>query len=363
MERIIEVKLGERSYPIEIRRGLLGEVGSRLASVGFSGRVAVVTNQLVSGLYASTLIAGLEGAGFEPVLIIIPDGEEFKNLETLSGIYDSLIEMRFERTSPIIALGGGVVGDVAGFSAATYLRGVPYIQVPTTLLAQVDSSVGGKTAVNHPKGKNLIGAFYQPRGVYIDPDVLSTLEAREVRAGMAEVIKYGVIWDENFFESLEEMASGLGSNESLLDRETELIGAIARSCEIKAEIVGRDETESGLRSILNFGHTFGHAIEAGAGYGKYRHGEAVAIGMVMAARFSALLGLCDESVAGRVEALVKAVGLESAAPAIPAEEMYAAMKLDKKVTAAKIRFVLANSLGSVTLDEADEATLLHFLSE
>ncbi|MBE9529282.1 MAG: 3-dehydroquinate synthase, partial [Proteobacteria bacterium] len=283
----------------------------------------------------------------------------------LSGIYDTLIEHRFERTSAIVALGGGVVGDVAGFAAATYLRGVPYVQVPTTLLAQVDSSVGGKTAVNHPRGKNLIGAFYQPRGVYIDPDVLSTLDPRETRAGMAEVIKYGVIWDEKFFASLELVASGLaGGDTAILELATKdaLIEIIARSCEIKAEVVGSDETEKGLRAILNFGHTFGHAIEAEAGYGTYRHGEAVAIGMVMAARYSATLGHTEESTAKRTEALVEAFGLPTACPEIEPSVMMAAMKLDKKVSEARIRFVLTTGLGSVHLESVDEETLRRFLS-
>jgi 3-dehydroquinate synthase len=365
MERIIEVKLGERSYPIEIRRGIIGDVGRKLASAGFSGRVAVITNSKVAGLWAEPLLAGLKSAGLEPLVITMPDGEEHKTLDTLSTIYNTLIEHRFERTSAIIALGGGVVGDVAGFAAATYLRGVPYIQVPTTLLAQVDSSVGGKTAVNHPKGKNLIGAFYQPRGVYIDPDVLSTLDVRETRAGMAEVIKYGVIWDAKFFASLELVAFGLDGGDTAireLAAKDELIELVARSCEIKAEVVGSDETEKGLRAILNFGHTFGHAIEAEAGYGVYRHGEAVAIGMVMAARYSVVLGHTDESTAKRIETLVESFGLPTTCPEIEPSVLMAAMKLDKKVAGAKIRFVLTTGLGSVHLESVDDEVLRRFLS-
>ncbi|MEK7773341.1 MAG: 3-dehydroquinate synthase, partial [Deltaproteobacteria bacterium] len=278
----IRVELGQRSYPIHIERGLLSSIGTRLNDLGFKGRAAVVTNPRVGGLYAKAVCGALEAAGVVPAVITVPDGEEYKTLKEASKVYDGLIERMMERSSPVIALGGGVIGDLAGFVAATYLRGVPFIQIPTTLLAQVDSSVGGKTAVNHPKGKNLIGAFYQPRAVFIDPDALKTLDAREMRAGLAEVIKYGVIWDEGFFSFLEKNA------EKLLTPGDELITAIEMSCRIKAEVVGLDETESGLRSILNFGHTFAHAIEALSGYGTFKHGEAVAIGMHMAARFSAM---------------------------------------------------------------------------
>lgn len=353
----ITVELKERSYPIVIEDGLVSSVGEMMRGAGFSGRVAVVTNDRVSGLYGERLGAGLEEAGFSPVVITIGDGEEYKNLDTVSTIYDRLIENHFERQSPIVALGGGVVGDIAGFAAATYLRGVPFIQVPTTLLAQVDSSVGGKTGVNHPSGKNLIGAFYQPRAVYIDPQVLATLEEREMRAGLAEVVKYGVIWDSGFFEYLEEKA------ERLLEPSAELARAIERSCEIKAEVVGQDELESGLRSILNFGHTFGHAIETQSGYGTFKHGEAVSVGMIMAADFSFMLGLCAGEVKTRLRSLLSALGLPVNPPALSANLLMGSMKLDKKVSGAKLRFVLAEGIGGVVLKEVSEEELKRFFAE
>lgn len=349
--RTITVELGERSYPIMIKRGLLSEVGARMKDLGFKGKAAVVTNPLVGELYAGELLKGLKDSGFSPFLITLPDGEEYKTIEVATTVYDALIENKLERNSPIIALGGGVIGDLTGFVAATYLRGVPYIQVPTTLLSQVDSSVGGKTAVNHPKGKNLIGAFYQPRAVFIDPEVLKTLEAREVRAGLAEVIKYGIIWDPAFFAFLEENSS------ALLDLKGELTKAIERSCEIKAEVVGADETEQGLRSILNLGHTFGHAIEALSGYGTYKHGEAVAIGMYLAARLSAALGLCDSGVVERVKGLVSSVGLPTEPPEFAVEEWIESMRLDKKVSSEAMRFVLIKRIGTVSLEEVGEEDL------
>lgn len=352
--RTVRVELGERSYDISIERGLLREVGPMTAALGLKGRAAVVTNPTVAALYGEAVARSLEGAGFSPSFITVPDGEEYKSLEEAGKVFDSLISGRFERTSPVVALGGGVIGDLAGFVAATYLRGVPFIQVPTTLLSQVDSSVGGKTAVNHPKGKNLIGAFYQPRAVFIDPDVLKTLEAREVRAGLAEVIKYGVIWDERFFGFLEKNA------DALLKPGEEIIEAIVRSCAIKAEVVGKDEREEGLRAILNFGHTFGHAIEAFSGYGTFRHGEAVAIGMVMAAALSERLGGCHEC-APRITALLRRLGMPVSPPDIPAGPFIEAMRLDKKVSSGRIRFVLASGMGRVFLREVGEAELRDFL--
>jgi 3-dehydroquinate synthase len=348
-----------------IKGGLLSEIGSRLRDMGFSGRVAVVTNPVVEGLYAVNVMGGLKESGFDPVLITIPDGEGSKTLEVASSIYDELIEKLMERSNVIIALGGGVVGDIAGFVAATYLRGVPYVQVPTTLLAQVDSSVGGKTAVNHPRGKNLIGAFYQPRAVFIDPSVLSTLDAAELRAGLAEVVKYGVIWDKDFFGFLEKFAAVLaeptGPPESG-ESGGELIKAIERSCEIKAEVVSVDETEMGIRSILNFGHTFAHAIETGAGYGRFKHGEAVSIGMVMAAELSLKLGLCEGGVPGRVKGLLTALGLPVDLPELSPESLIESMKLDKKVAGGRLRFVLVAELGRVLLKEVDEEELRAFFS-
>lgn len=349
--RTINVELGQRSYPIMIKAGLLAEVGARMKDLGLKGKAAVVTNSLVGDLYGGELLKSLRDSGFTPFLVTLPDGEEYKTIEVATTVYDALVENRMERSSPIVALGGGVIGDMAGFVAATYLRGVPYIQVPTTLLSQVDSSVGGKTAVNHPKGKNLIGAFYQPRGVFIDPDVLKTLDAREVRAGLAEVIKYGIIWDESFFSFLEENA------QALLALGAELTRAIERSCEIKAEVVASDETEQGVRAILNLGHTFGHALEALSGYGTYKHGEAVAIGMTLASRLSAALGLCDSGVVDRVKGLVTSVGLPAEPPVFTADEWIESMRLDKKVSSEALRFVLIKSVGTVSVEEVGEKEL------
>ncbi len=357
MARIV-VELGKRSYPIEIEMGLLRGVGARLRGLGLSGPCAVVTNPLVNGLYGKALLNSLEEAGgFEPLLVTVPDGEEYKSLAEAGKLYDVLIENRFERGSPIIALGGGVIGDLAGFVAATYLRGVPYVQVPTTLLAQVDSSVGGKTAVNHPGGKNLIGAFYQPLAVLIDPATLRTLEKREVLAGLAEVVKYGIILDAAFFAFLEKNTDGLtGLHEDVI------IEAIKRSCEIKAAVVAEDELETtGRRAVLNLGHTFGHAIEALSGYGVYRHGEAVAMGMVMAAKLSVRLGLCAAGVAGRIEGLMRALGLPASPPPIDAEAFIESMRRDKKVVGGRLRFILIEDMGSVVLRDVEEKELREFL--
>jgi 3-dehydroquinate synthase len=260
-----------------------------------------------------------------------------------------------ERGSPVIALGGGVIGDLSGFVAATYLRGVPYIQVPTTLLAQVDSSVGGKTAVNHPKGKNLIGAFYQPKAVLIDPLVLKSLDIREKRAGIAEIIKYGVIWDKGFFEFMEE------DPDALLVQGNRLEKAIERSCAIKAAVVSADEREAGVRAILNFGHTFGHAIEAVTGYGTYRHGEAVAMGMCMASDMSRFLGLCQEKTAKRIKALVERAGLPAGVAGFDPEDIIQAMAFDKKVVSERLRFVLVTEIGSVVLKDVKEHDVREFL--
>ncbi|MBI5644131.1 MAG: 3-dehydroquinate synthase [Deltaproteobacteria bacterium] len=353
--RTINVELGDRSYPIVIKRGVLTQIGSRMSELGLKGKAAVVTNPTVGDIYADRVMKGLKAAGYKPILITVPDGEEYKSIKEASSIYDSLITHKMERGSPIVALGGGVIGDITGFVASTYLRGVPYIQVPTTLLSQVDSSVGGKTAVNHPLGKNLIGAFYQPRAVYIDPDVLSTLPEREVRAGMAEVIKYGVIWDKDFFGFLLKY-SGI-----FFKLGREMTRAIERSCEIKAEVVGKDETEQGLRSILNLGHTFGHAIETGAGYGTFKHGEAVAIGMAMAAGLSVKLGLCGADVKDRIEGLINSIGLPIKPPGLSAEAFIESMKLDKKVAESRLRFVLITEIGKVILREVGEDDVRAFL--
>ena len=342
---VVRVELAERSYSVNIERGLLDSVGRRTVDLGLRGPVAVITNPVVDRLYGKRLTMSLESAGLDPQVFVVPDGEEYKSLDEAGKIYDFLIERRMERESPIIAFGGGVIGDIAGFVAATYLRGVPYVQVPTTLLSQVDSSVGGKTAVNHPKGKNLIGAFYQPRAVFIDPDLLKTLDSRELRCGLAEVVKYGVIWDAGFFEFLED------NTEKLKGLDDEMVTAIERSCAIKAEVVSMDERERGLRSILNFGHTFGHAIEAVTGFRSIKHGEAVAMGMVMAAGLSNRLGLCDKGVVERIRGLLKRLGLRDLPGDIDGKTLIEPMKIDKKISGGKLRFVLVCEIGKVVLRE------------
>src|SRR5919108_4442961 len=300
----ITVNLGDRSYPIYVGAGILEQVGALLKQGGIRGKVGVVTNPTVAQLYLDSIHESLANADFEVTPILIPDGESHKNLKSLTAIYDDLISKRFERQSCVLALGGGVVGDIAGFAAATYLRGIPYVQVPTTLLAQVDSSVGGKTGVNHRGGKNLIGAFYQPRLVIIDVTVLQSLPPRELVAGLAEVIKYGVIEDPALFALLEEkMDKVIG-----LDREL-LIQIIAASCRIKAKVVEKDEREDDYRAILNFGHTIGHALESVTEYRKYLHGEAVAIGMAQAATISVQQGFCDQRRRERIRRMIRKAAL------------------------------------------------------
>lgn len=348
--RTITVQLGERSYPIIIGSGLLGsfELGDYLA-----GRdCLVVSNETVAPLYLDRLRGSLAGRNVESVEL--PDGESFKTIETATRVIDKLVATGANRDTTVIALGGGVVGDIAGFAAACYMRGVAFIQVPTTLLAQVDSSVGGKTGVNHPQGKNLVGAFHQPRAVLIDTDTLSTLPARELHAGLAEVIKHGAIADAAFFNWLED------NMRALLALEAGAIQhAVQRSCEIKADVVAEDERESGRRAILNFGHTFGHAIEHLLGYGEWLHGEAVAAGMVMAARLS---GIADDEVE-RLARLIEAAGLPSAPPALGSQAMLDAMGMDKKVLGKAMRFVLLERLGQARVtSDYDDARLRRVLA-
>ena len=329
----LNVNLGERSYPIVIGSGLLGAFD--LAAHLRGQDCLVVSNETVAPLYLDKLRGSLDAR--RVASIELPDGEAYKTLATMQSILDELVASGANRDTTVIALGGGVVGDIAGFAAACYMRGVDFVQVPTTLLAQVDSSVGGKTGVNHPQGKNLIGAFHQPRIVLIDTDTLNTLPDRDFRAGLAEVIKYGAICDAGFFDWLE---ANLGS---LLQRDaTALAQAIGRSCELKAEVVAEDERESGRRAILNFGHTFGHAIEHCMGYGEWLHGEAVAAGMIMAARLSGL----DATDVERLRALVAAAGLPVAPPAIAPADWMAAMGMDKKVQDKQLRFVLLDAIGT-----------------
>ncbi|MCK7598833.1 3-dehydroquinate synthase [Microbulbifer sp. CAU 1566] len=336
----LNVDLGERSYPILIGSGLLQDPQYFQQYVR-GQQVLVVTNETIAPLYLQSVLESLQG--FAKVdSIQLPDGEAFKTLDTLNRIFDTLLEKRHDRSTTILALGGGVVGDMSGFAAACYQRGVDFVQLPTTLLSQVDSSVGGKTGVNHPLGKNMIGAFYQPQLVLIDIDTLSTLPDRELSAGIAEVIKYGMICDAPFFEWLEQ------NMDRLLARDPEALAyAVERSCADKAAVVAEDERESGRRAILNFGHTFGHAIEAVQGYGNWLHGEAVAAGMVMAAELSQLRGWISSDEVGRLRALLTKANLPQQSPADMAVDDYLrAMSVDKKVQDGKLRLVLLEALGS-----------------
>ena len=342
--RIVQVPLGQRSYAIKVGGGLLARLGAECAQLKLGSRCAVITDSNVGSHYAKTVLKSLAASGFAPVLISIPAGEKSKRIAVVEKCYDQLAAHRLERKSFIVALGGGVVGDLAGFVAATYLRGIDFVQVPTTLLAQVDSSVGGKTGVNLRAGKNLVGAFYQPQLVLCDLDALKTLPKREYVSGLAEVIKYGIIYDAILFAQLERNLP------KLLQRDNALLRTvIARCCEIKADVVGQDETESGLRAILNFGHTIGHAIENSSGYGRFLHGEAIAVGQVAAAKLShRILGLPSDDVA-RIEKLF----LQAALPVklkldfARRKKLFAAMKLDKKASGGEIKFVLARKIGEV----------------
>ncbi|HZV35991.1 MAG TPA: 3-dehydroquinate synthase [Verrucomicrobiae bacterium] len=342
--RTVNVPLGNRSYEIQIGSGLLAELGANCAGLSLGKRCTIISDKNVAPRYAKAAQRSLASAGFEPFLITIPAGEKAKSMKIVEACYNQLAGARLERKSFIVALGGGVVGDLAGFVAATYLRGIAFVQVPTTLLAQVDSSVGGKVGVNLKSGKNLVGAFHQPRLVLCDLDTLKSLPAREYRAGLAEVIKYGIIYDAALFEQLErDMPQLLKKDASVLE------DVVARCCKIKADVVGQDETESGLRAILNFGHTIGHALEAISGYGKYLHGEAISIGQVAAARLShEVLGLPEDE-AQRIEALFERAGLPTHARFSRAQldKLFIAMKLDKKVSGGEIKFVLARKIGKV----------------
>jgi len=334
----VDVQLGERSYPILIGRDLLTEPGVLRPWIG-GDSVLVVTNETVAPLH---LEQACKAAGDVRVATcVLPDGERFKNLETLNAIFDEALRQRLERAATLIALGGGVIGDMTGFAAAVYLRGVDFIQVPTTLLAQVDSSVGGKTGVNHALGKNMIGAFHQPRCVLADTATLDTLDERQLRAGLAEVIKYGLIADAGFFEWLEERIAMLLAREPVA-----LAEAIERSCRIKADIVAADEYERGARALLNLGHTFGHAIETATGYDSWLHGEAIAAGMCMAARLSERLGMIDAGARARVETIFLEAGLPVACPPVGSERMRSLMAGDKKVVAGRIRLVLLDAIGA-----------------
>jgi 3-dehydroquinate synthase len=352
----LNVELGDRSYPIAIGRGLLDDAALLNRHIGGSGKVAIVTNTTVAPLYLEKVAAPLRAAGRDIVPIILRDGEEYKNWENLNEVFDALLANKCDRKTTLVALGGGVIGDMTGFAAATYMRGVPFVQIPTTLLAQVDSSVGGKTGINHPLGKNMIGAFYQPRAVIADTATLDTLPDRELSAGLAEVIKHGAILDAGFFDWIEANIAKLMARDHAA-----LAHAIARSCEIKSDVVARDEREGGLRAVLNFGHTFGHAIESGLGYGEWLHGEAVGCGMVMAADLSRRLGLIDDAAALRVRTLVQAAGLPVVAPDLGIDRWIELMEVDKKNEGGAIKFILLKPLGSPSITNAPrdllEATL------
>ncbi|MBM4260774.1 MAG: 3-dehydroquinate synthase [Deltaproteobacteria bacterium] len=350
----LTVNLGERSYPIHIGGGILARAGDYLAQAGLRGKVAVVSNPTVAQLYLDTVHDGLKASGFETIPILIPDGEEHKNLATLAQIFDRLIDERLERKSCILALGGGVIGDMAGFAAATYLRGVPYVQAPTTLLAQVDSSVGGKTAVDHRQGKNLIGAFYQPRLVLIDVEALNTLPRRELIAGLAEVIKYGVIEDPALFRLLERDIDKLIA----LDHEL-LIHVIATSCAIKGRVVEQDEREDDYRAVLNFGHTLGHALEAATNYTQFLHGEAIGVGMAKATALSKRFGHCDETALERVCKLIAQAGLPLEIPAsVTLQELIQGMEVDKKSAAGKVKFVMCAGIGKTKFHSLAPAEII-----
>ena len=349
--KTLPLDLGERSYPIYIGAGLLNQADLLKKHIAGS-RVAIVTNATVAPLYLAKVRASLTSC--QPIEVILPDGEEYKTLEVLNRIFDALLAARCDRRTTLIALGGGVIGDMAGFAAASYQRGVPFIQVPTTLLSQVDSSVGGKTGVNHPLGKNMIGAFYQPRAVVIDTDTLNTLPDRELASGLAEVIKYGLIRDPEFFAWLET------NLDKLLARDAEALAfAIHRSCRNKAEVVAADERETGVRATLNLGHSFGHAIETGLGYGNWLHGEAISAGMVMAADLSRRLGWLTAAETTRIEKLIKCARLPVRAPGtLSTARFLELMAVDKKVLNGRLRLVLLKRLGeAVVTDDYPRAEL------
>ncbi|PSQ91723.1 MAG: 3-dehydroquinate synthase [Proteobacteria bacterium SW_6_67_9] len=350
----VDVALGDRSYPIHIGDGLASQPDIAGELVG-GATTLIVTNEAVAPLHGEAMRAAMPRARLAHC--VLPDGEQYKNWHTLERVYDAAIEHGCDRDATVVALGGGVVGDMAGFAAATYMRGISLIQIPTTLLAQVDASVGGKTGVNHPRGKNMIGAFYQPRAVIADTAVLATLPEREFRAGLAEVIKYGLLGDRALFEWLEDTIDALTAR-----RRGALASAIERSCRDKAAIVGADEREQGQRALLNLGHTFAHAIEARVGYQGWLHGEAVAAGLCLAADLSQRLGLVDDDVRGRVAALVAAAGLPTTPPRVGRERLKASMAHDKKNRAGRLRFVLLDAIGAARVvgdvpEDALDATL------
>ncbi|MGP0628745.1 3-dehydroquinate synthase [Nitrospina sp. 32_T5] len=351
--KVLRIDLADRSYEILIGQNLFGTFSGRVPSLAGLRRAVIVTHPSIRALYGPALEAGLKQAGIENRIVEIPQGEAHKTLASAGVVYDHLMQHAYDRNTLMVALGGGVIGDLTGFVAATYQRGVPFLQVPTTLLSQVDSSVGGKTAVNHPLGKNMIGAFYQPRAVIIDLNTLKTLPSDEFRAGMAEIIKYGVIEDPDLFKYLEDNVDAIQSQDPQA-----LTHIIETSCAIKARVVEKDERESNYRMVLNYGHTIGHAVEALTEYTQYKHGEAVAIGMVIAAHLSHQMGYCDAATVERITKLIDRYGLPTALPEFPARAYIESMYRDKKAREKKIRFILVRSLGQVEIvDAVPEAEL------
>ena len=340
----LEVRLNERSYFIKIASGILDDAGNLIRGVSNTQKLILVSNPTVFSLYGQRVVTSLESAGFKVWVALMPDGETYKNMAEAEKILDEMLAINLERGSMVIALGGGVVGDLAGFAAAIYQRGIDFVQIPTTLLAQVDSSVGGKVAVNHTRGKNLIGAFHQPRLVLIDINTLTSLNDREYRSGLTEVLKYGIIYDESFFSYLEENVDKIRARDAEC-----LKTVIYHSCRIKSEIVAEDEREEGLRAVLNLGHTFGHAIEKLTSYNIYNHGEAVAMGTMAALYLAQDEGFLQESEVSRIKQLYRQMGITTVFPALPVEEVYTAMLNDKKVIEGRLRIVLPRGIGNFTI--------------
>ncbi len=356
MKSVIPVELPQQSYDIAIASDGLQQLGDWMQPLNLGKKVLLVSNPMVFRRYGEQAIASLTAAGFQVTHCLLPIGERYKTPASVQKIYDAALVQRLERSSTIVALGGGVIGDMAGFAAATWLRGISFVQVPTSLLAMVDAAIGGKTGVNHPQGKNLIGAFHQPRLVLIDPQVLKTLPPREFRAGMAEVIKYGIIWDAELFNQLEA-AKRLDQQRYLAP---ELLQAIlSRSCQAKAHVVSKDEKEAGLRAILNYGHTIGHAVESLTGYRLVNHGEAVAIGMVAAGQTAVEMGLWDQTSADRQRVLIQKAGLPIAIPAsVAIQNIVDSLQTDKKVLSGRVRFILPTQIGQVTISDQVEAAVI-----
>jgi 3-dehydroquinate synthase len=351
----LQLNLGERSYPIHIGANLLAQAD--LYKKHLRGSLtAVVTNETVAPLYADRVVKTLESLGQQVKLIVLPDGEVFKTWEVLQKIFDGLLESSADRKATLVALGGGVIGDMTGFAAACYMRGIRFIQVPTTLLSQVDSSVGGKTGINHPLGKNMVGAFYQPQAVIADLETLKTLPPKELAAGLAEVIKHGAIADAEFLTWIEKNQDALNACDPKA-----MEHAVRRSCEIKSQVVAQDEKEGGLRAILNFGHTFGHAIEAGMGYGEWLHGEAVGCGMVLAADLSVRIGLLSEADASRLKKIIAALRLPTAPPKLGIDRYMELMSVDKKAEGGEVRYILLDGIGRAKIQTIDDDLVIQTL--